>query len=190
MANSAYGCTSFISSLFSVCVCANALPQRKHIRQTDVHKKTFLSFRFLFWLSLLLGGLGFQCLSQPPAPRHLLNFLFKNGKVFLFYEPKRRFRKRNRIRLCLPSLPGELKWVDARGLGCLNHWLQGSCSRGKTFSVAPPRRGQGSDNKQFNFSKPRGAFSCGASLVFLQTRQPLAANSSVRAFPWYYMPVQ
>ena len=53
-------------------MCANALPQRKHIRKTDIHKKTFLSLRFLFRFSLLLGGLGFQCLSQPPAPRHHL----------------------------------------------------------------------------------------------------------------------
>ena len=151
--------SSFHHSL-CVCVCANALPPRKHIRKTDVHKKTSLSLRFLFWFSLFLGGLGFRCLSTPHP--HLFTFLFKNGKVFLFLSQKDVYIKGTASGSFLPSLPGKLKWIEA------HVWITGSTvlARGKTFSVAPPRRGQGSDNKQFNFWKPRGAFSCGALSCF------------------------
>ena len=51
----------------------------------------------------------FPCIIWWNANHYVVLDGFKNGKAFLSYGPKRRFRKRNRIRLFLPSLPGELK---------------------------------------------------------------------------------
>jgi len=61
----------------------------------------------------------------------------------------------------------------------------------KDASVSPPWRGQGGDSKQFNFLKPCGAFSCGASLSCNSSQGgPLAANSNASTIPWFHVPVQ
>lgn len=141
----------------------HALPPRNQTRMTDFHVELALAQDFCSYSHFLFffRRAWFPMSQSPPHQP----FLFKCGYAFLLQWPKRHGSEKNHISLFSPLSPCWVQMDRRTGAGILSEPVApGALLKIEGSSVPPRWGGRGGNNKQFNFSKPCGAFSCGASL--------------------------
>lgn len=146
MANCAYGGNILHFLVFFFLMHCN---QVMMLETLDFHRGLNTRFLSLF-LSFSLESL----VSSVYVPL----FLWRNWKVFPFLLAKKKISSKGTWSGSFSSLSLS-SWNDHVYLRVLDPVPPGSLLK-TDFSVPPPppQRGQGSGNKQFNFSKPCGAF--------------------------------
>lgn len=154
VANSAYGCNSYIFSFFP-----NALPPWNRIRKIDVHGG-FSIAQDLCSYSKFFRRAWFPVSEYHPPP------LFLTMEMFSFPISQNEISVKRTTSGSLFPL-SLVSWNGQRYMGWDHFWI--SCSRvlardERLFCSSTTVR-SGQWQQTFNFSKPCGAFSCGASLV-------------------------